>query len=85
MSKKDCLKKRNEGIEWIEKIGRQDWKLGSGYSRQSSAQTGMLRFKQTFSDKLKGRSIASQAKEVFIKGTMLNRFAEMGMPQSKAS
>ena len=74
-----------EGIEWIEKTGRQDWKLGSDYSRRRLAETGMLRFKQTFSDKLKGRSIASQAKEVFIKGTMLNRFAQMGRPQSKAS
>jgi len=85
LSKKDCLKKRNEAIEWIEKKGRQDWRLGSGYSRRSLAETGMFRFKQTFSDKLKGRSIASQAKEVFIKCTMLNRFTQMGMPRSKAS
>jgi Transposase DDE domain len=84
LSKNEALEKRSKAIGWIETKGRQDWKLKSGYSKRSLAETAMFRFKQTFSDKLKGRRMQSQAKEVLIKWTMLNRFAVMGMPQSKS-
>jgi hypothetical protein len=84
-SKLEHLTQRNAALQSIQEKGLLNWKLGSGYSRRSLAETGMFRFKQTFSDKLKGRLIQSQAKEAFIKCTMLNRFAQMGMPRSKAS
>jgi hypothetical protein len=40
---------RDKALRFIRKHGRRKWRLNSGYSQRSLAETGMFRLKQTFS------------------------------------
>jgi hypothetical protein len=73
---------RNENLERIQQIGRQEWKQESGYHRRSLAETGMFRFKTIFGNQLQARSDAQQITEVRIKVAALNRMTHLGMPDS---
>lgn len=76
---------RDKALRCIRKQGRKYWRLNSGYSIRSLAETGMFRFKKTFSDRLSSREFYSQANEAFIKCGILNKFAQLGLPNSRAA
>jgi hypothetical protein len=76
---------RNQAIEHRDqfcdpKEGRKDWKKSSGYHLRSLVETTMMRFKRTFTDKLRSRTLANQKTEVYIKTLILNKFIEIGFP-----
>ncbi len=73
---------RNQVLERIEEIGRQQWKQESGYHRRSLAETTMFRFKTIFGGSLRRRRFDNQAVELFLKCGALNRMIQMGKPQS---
>ena len=66
---------RDNHIRQLRRMGKKRWKLASGYSRRSIAETAMQRFKMLFGDRLLSREFARQANEVFIKCKMLNQMA----------
>lgn len=66
---------RDNHIRRIRRMGKKRWKLASGYSRRSIAETAMQRFKMLFGDRLSSREFTRQANEVFIKCKMLNKMA----------
>ena len=66
---------RDNHIRMLRRMGKRRWKLESGYSRRSIAETAMQRFKMLFGDRLSSREFARQANEVFIKCKMLNKMA----------
>jgi len=83
------LEPRNEAIDRIRELGggeegRKEWKKEVGYHRRSLVETAMFRLKKIFGEGLKSRIPCNQASEVFIKCSILNKMAEIGMPESYA-
>ena len=58
---------RNQVLERIDQVGRQQWKQESGYHRRSLAETTMFRFKTIFGATLRRRLFDNQAVELFLK------------------
>jgi Transposase DDE domain len=73
---------RNQVLERIEGVGRQQWKQESGYHRRSLAETTMFRFKSIFGGTLRRRRFDNQAVELFLKCAALNRMIQLGKPDS---
>ena len=62
--------------------GRKRWKQHSSYHIRSLVETAMMRFKQTFSDKLKSRTFQNQQAEVHLKAIMLNKMIHIAQANS---
>lgn len=73
---------RNQVLERIKQVGRQQWKQESGYHRRSLAETTMFRFKTIFGSTLRRRRFDNQAVELFLKCAALNRMIQLGKPDS---
>jgi len=73
---------RNQVLEQIAAVGRQQWKQESGYHRRSLAETTMFRFKTIFGGTLRRRRFDNQAVELFLKCAALNRMIQLGKPDS---
>jgi hypothetical protein len=71
---------RDETIRAVRRLGRRRWKREVGYHRRSMAEAIVARFKVLFGDRVRARTFAAQATEVFIKGAALNRMLRLGMP-----
>jgi IS5 family transposase len=88
------LRGRNENLERIRELqgrrqrdknwGRREWKKESGYHRRSLVETGVMRLKTIFGDRLSARSEAGQKSELLLRCGALNRMTALGMPQSYA-
>lgn len=79
------LKERDQAIIHMQQFsnieeGKKDWKRSSGYHLRSLVETTMMRFKRTFTDKLRSRRLDTQQAEVYVKCTILNKMIEMGLP-----
>ena len=72
---------RNETLRAVKRLGRTIWKKWSGYHRRSLSETKMHCFK-LLADKVKSKSLQSQITELRICAAILNRFTEMGTPQT---
>lgn len=79
---KQIPKPRDQAIRDIRTLGRKGWKEKVKYHRRSLVETAMFRFKRLFSPSLKSRTFINQAKEVFIKCNILNRFNIMGLART---
>ncbi|HIK17947.1 MAG TPA: hypothetical protein IGS53_22030 [Leptolyngbyaceae cyanobacterium M33_DOE_097] len=73
---------RNQVLERIDQVGRQQWKQASGYHRCSLAETTLFRFKPIFGATLRRRLFDNQAVELFLKCAALNRMIQLGKPDS---
>jgi len=78
---------RDNAIEYInlfpdKEEGRRRWKQHSSYHLRSLAETAMMRFKQTFSDKLKARTLQNQQAEVRVKCSILNKMIQIAAANS---
>ena len=78
---------RDAAIEYInlfpdKEEGRKRWKQHSSYHLRSLAETAMMRFKQTFSDKLKARTLQNQQAEVRVKCSILNKMIQIAVANS---
>ena len=88
------LRGRNENLARIRELqgrrrrdknwGRREWKKESGYHRRSLVETGMMRLKTIFGERLGARSEAGQKSELLLRCRALNRMTALGMPQSYA-
>lgn len=74
---------RNEILEEIDRDGRKEWKIKSGYHRRSLSETAMYRFKTIFGPTLYSRNLEKQKKEAKIKVRCLNKMTATGMPISE--
>jgi hypothetical protein len=70
--------RRRKDQEW----GRKQWKQESGYHRRSLAETGMMRLKTLFGQRLGARDKAAQDNELRLRCAALNKMTHLGMPQS---
>jgi IS5 family transposase len=73
---------RNRILQQIAAHGRSVWQVRSGYTRQSIAENTMFRFKMLFGGRLWARGLETQRTEALVKGSVLNRMTQLGMPQT---
>ncbi len=73
---------RDENLRQLRKVGRKQWKERVGYHIRSLIETTMFRFKTIFQDKLNSRKLETQKTEFMIAVAALNKFTELGMPDS---
>jgi hypothetical protein len=76
------LIQRNEAIEYIQKEGLDAWKEKERHHQRSLNEAVMFRYKTIFSGELKAHKMENQVAEVKLKCILLNKFTEMGMPDS---
>jgi transposase len=81
---KSPFEQRDENLRVIRKLGRQGWKRESTYHQRSLVETAFFRLKTIFSDKLRSRTMETQAVEARIRCAALNRMTKLGMPESSA-
>ena len=72
---------RNETLRAVKRLGWISWKKCSGYHRRSLSETKKHCFK-LLADKVKSKRLQIQITELRICGEILNRFTEMGTPQT---
>ena len=73
---------RDAHLREIRRLGRYEWRISSGCTRQSLAENAMSRFKTLFGPKLSAPRFDNQRVEAIIKCEVLNRMSSRGMPES---
>jgi len=77
------LKERNRLVQEIwNNGGRHCWKKRTDYHVRSLVENTMYRFKTVFGGKLSSRKFENQEVEALLKASILNRMADLGMPDS---
>ena len=79
---KICSLERNELLRTVKHLGRTIWKKWSGYHRRSLVETKMHCIK-LLGDKLSARKFQSQVNEIHTRVAILNKFTELGRPQTR--
>lgn len=74
---------RDQAIEIITRVDRATWKKSVKYHIRSKAEVNMFRYKTIFGDHVKSRKLVNQKNEVSINCKILNKFAQIGLPESK--
>lgn len=73
---------RDENLRQIRKTSRKKWKEDVGYHIRSLAETTIFRYKTIVGDRLNARNLKQQLTEVLIGASILNKMADLGMPES---
>lgn len=88
---RDAMAPRNRAIERIQTLmqegktldeARKEWKNEAHYHERSLVETTMFRFKTIHGNRLFSRLLSTQQQEVTIKINILNKFTNLGMPNS---
>ena len=74
---------RDANLRRIHAIGRNAWKMESGYHRRSLVETGIFRLKRIFGNTLSSHLLAHQRCEVRVRCAALNTMTALGMPVSQ--
>ncbi len=74
---------RNAAIAACRRLGRSLWKRWSGYHRRSLVETKMNCIKR-LGERVMSRTFERQVNELHIRAAILNRFTELGRPQTAA-
>ena len=72
---------RNEILRATKRLGRAIWKKWSGYHRRSLVETKMRCFK-LLGERVMARDFDRQVAELQIRAALLNRFTQLGTPQT---
>jgi hypothetical protein len=81
-SEEASMADRNRHIRSIDRIGRREWHLRSGYSKRSLVEAVVHRYKVIIGRDMQARTLAGQRVEARIGCRILNRMAALGMPES---
>jgi len=73
---------RNAILKAIEVVGRYEWRVRRGATRQSLGENAVSRWKTILGPGLAARGTDNQTTEAMLKATVLNRMASLGMPES---
>ncbi|MDR0213200.1 MAG: IS5 family transposase, partial [Comamonas sp.] len=84
MRKGDAFAYRNAAIAACRRLGRKIWKCWSGYHRRSLVETKMHCIKR-LGERVMSRTFERQVNELHIRSAILNRFTELGRPQTTAA
>lgn len=80
---RDYMAQRDEDLKVIEEVGKEEWKVLSGYHQRSKAETFMFRYKTILGDHLKARSFDNQQTEIRLGAKILNLMLQTAKPQSE--
>lgn len=83
MRKGEAFSHRNAAIAACRRFGRKLWKNWSGYHRLSLVETKMHCIKR-LGERVMSRTFERQVNELHIRAAILNRFTELGCPQTVA-
>lgn len=83
MRKGDAFAHRNAAIAACRRLGRSIWKRWNGYHRRSLVETKMNCIKR-LGERVMSRTFERQVNELHIRVAILNRFTELGCPQTVA-
>ena len=81
--KGDTFAYRNEAISACRRLGRKIWKVWSGYHRRSLVETKMHCIKR-LGERVMSRTFERQVNELHIRAAILNKFTQLGCPQTVA-
>ena len=79
----DPLSGRGRHACHIARDGRAAWEWATRYGRRSSVEWTFSRLKRVLGSRLQSRSLVAQQIEAVIAMRVLNRMAELGMPQAR--
>jgi hypothetical protein len=74
---------RNEAVRACQRLGRKIWKHWSGYHRRSLVETKMHCFKR-LGERVMARTFEGQVTELQVRVALLNRFTQLGTPDTVA-
>lgn len=74
---------RNAAIAACRRLGRSSWKRWIGYHRRCLMETKMNCIKR-LGERVMSRTFERQVNELHIRAAILNRFTELGRPQTAA-
>ena len=77
-----AMQDRNRHIRSIHRVGRREWYLRSGFTRRSRVENVFHRYKAILGREMKARTLAGQRVEARLGCRILNKMADLGMPQS---
>ena len=72
---------RNDAIDACRRLGRGIWKIWSDYHRRSLVETKMNCIKR-LGERVMSRTFERQVNELHIRAAILNKFTELGRPQT---
>jgi hypothetical protein len=78
-----CLIQRNEDLKAIHKMGRQNWKIYTGFHQRSKGETFFMRYKTIIGGKLKARTLQNQQIEAIASCNILNTMLQLAKPISE--
>jgi Transposase DDE domain len=74
---------RNDIVQATQRLGSKVWKCWSGYHRRSLVETKMHCFKR-LGERVMARTFERQVVELHVRVALLNRFTQMGRPETTA-
>lgn len=81
--KRPALIQRDEHIWRVREIGRRAWYLESGFTKRSTVENVIYRYKSVLGREMKARTLAGQRIEARLGCLILNRMASLGMPETQ--
>jgi hypothetical protein len=69
---REYLKQRNDTVNSINELGRDEWKENVGYHQRSLNEVAMYRYKTIYGEKLSARKSKNQETEAQLNGKLLN-------------
>lgn len=80
---RDYMAQRDEDLDMIKQLGKEEWKVLSDYHQRSLAETFMFRYKVILGDQLRARKLSNQQTEVRLGAKILNLMLQTAKPQSQ--
>jgi hypothetical protein len=77
-----ALRERNRNIRSICRLGRREWHKRSGFSKRSTVENAVYRYKTIIGQDMRSRTLAGQRVEVQLACRVLNTMTHLGMPDS---
>jgi len=77
-----ALRERNRNVRDVNRLGRRAWYRWSGAYARARVENAFWRYKAILGREMRARTLAGQRAEARIGATILNRMAELGMPES---
>lgn len=73
---------RNEILRTTKRLDRATWKKRNGYHRRSLVETKKMRCFKLLGERVMARDFDRQVAELQIRTALLNRFTQLGTPQT---
>lgn len=80
---REYMRQRDEDLDMIRQLGKEEWKALTNYHQRSLAETFMFRYKVILGDHVKSRTFENQTTEIKLGAKVLNLMLRVAKPQSE--